>query len=128
MAHKNEDLLRSAYGAFSRGDMDRLLAMCENDMVWHVPGRNQLTGDYKGRDGFMQLVGKVMELSGGTFSEEAHDLLANEEHGVALLTHSLERDGKKHQFHTVHVWQIKNGKFTEWWEHPDPVAFDEAWA
>jgi ketosteroid isomerase-like protein len=33
------------------------------------------------------------------------------------------------EYHTVHVWRIKDGKFSELWEHPgDPVAFDEAWA
>jgi ketosteroid isomerase-like protein len=129
MAHKNEELLRSVYEAFTRGDMDAVLASCTDDVVFHVPGRSQVAGDHKGREGFMQMVGKVMQLTGGTFREEPHDILANDEHGVALLKHSLERDGRKFAYYTVHVWQIRDGKFTEWWEHPgDPIAFDEAYA
>jgi ketosteroid isomerase-like protein len=125
----NESKLRAVYEAFVRGDMDGVLAPCTSDIVFHVPGRNQLTGSHKGRDGFVALVGKVMELSGGTFVEELLDALANERHGVALARHTLERNGKKYQFHTVHVWAIKDGKFSEFWEHPgDPVTFDEAWA
>jgi ketosteroid isomerase-like protein len=129
MAHKNEELLRSVYEAFARGDIDGVLAPCAHDIVFHNPGRSKVAGDFKGRDGFVALVGKVMELSGGTFREELVDALANDHHGVAIAHHSLERSGKKHAYHTVHVWRIKGGKFIEFFEHPgDPIAFDEAWA
>lgn len=125
----NEAMLRATYEDFGRGDMDAVLANCADDIVFHNPGRSQIAGDYKGRDGFMALIGKVMELSGGTFQEELTDALANDRHGVALARHSLERNGKKYEYHTVHVWRIKDGKFTEFFEHPgDPTAFEEAWA
>ncbi len=125
----NEAMLRSAYEAFGRGDMDGVLANCADDIVFHNPGRSQSAGDYKGREGFMALISKVMALSGGTFREELTDALANDRHGVALALHTLERDGKKYEYHTVHVWRLANGKFTEFFEHPgDPIAFEEAWA
>jgi ketosteroid isomerase-like protein len=125
----NEDTLRAVYAAFARGDMDGVLAPCSGDIVFHVPGRNRQSGDYQGRDGFMKLIGLVMEISGGTFREELLDALANDRHGVALAHHTLERNGKKYDYHTVHVWRIENGKFTEFFEHPgDTIAFDEAWS
>ena len=125
----NETTLRSVYEAFGRGDMDGVLANCTDDIIFHNPGRSQIAGDYKGRDGFMAMAGKVMELSGGTFREELTDALANDRHGIALARHSLERSGKKYEYHTVHVWRIKDGKFTEFFEHPgDTIAFEEAWA
>jgi hypothetical protein len=128
MAHPNETMLRDVYAAFVRGDMSGVLANCSKDIVWHAPGKNQLAGDYKGHDGFATMVGKVMQLCGGTFVEELRDALANDQHGIALAHHTLERNGKKFAYDTVHVWRIENGTFTEWWEHPNPVAFDEAWA
>jgi ketosteroid isomerase-like protein len=129
MSHANEDLLRATYDAFSKGDMDGVLSNCADDIVFHVPGRSQMAGDYRGRDGFMAMVGKVMQLSGGTFREEVHDILANNEHGAVLTRHSLERGGRQFEYTTVHVWHVRDGKCTEFWEHPgDPAAFDEAWA
>ena len=125
----NEAKLRAVYEAFARGDMDAVLADCTDGIVFHVPGRSPMAGGYPGRDGFMAMIGKVMQLSGGTFKEELTDALANDRHGVALARHTLERNGKQHEYHTVHVWHIKDGKFTEFWEHPgDTVAFDEAWS
>jgi hypothetical protein len=34
-----------------------------------------------------------MELTGGTFQEEVHDVLANDEHGMVLAIRRLERNG-----------------------------------
>ncbi len=34
-----------------------------------------------------------MELTGGTFQEEVHDVLANDEHGVVLAIRRFERNG-----------------------------------
>jgi hypothetical protein len=127
--HENEAMLRAVYDASARGDMDGVLANCADDIVWHVPGRSQVAGTYRGREGFAEMIGRVMQLSGGTFREELRDALANDRHGAAIAFHTLERNGRTHQYHTVHVWRIEHGKFVEWFEHPgDPVAFDEAWS
>ncbi len=124
-----EQQLRALHDAFSRGDMDTVLSYCTEDIVFHVPGHNQVAGEYKGRDAFLEMVGKVMQLSGGTFREELLDALANDRHGVALAYHTLERSGKKHEYHTVHVWRVRGDKYCEWFEHPgETAAFDAAWS
>ena len=56
------------------------------------------------------------------------DVLANDAHGVVLATHRLTRDGTEHEYQTAHVWNIRDGRFTEWWEYPrDLHAFDRIW-
>ena len=129
MAHPNEELLRTAYATFARGDVEGYLAVCTDDFTFNVPGQNQMAGSYKGRDEFLRLIGKVMELSGGAFQEEVHDVLANEEHGVVLALHRFEREGKPHEYRTAHVYHIRDGKLAECWEQPqDQQLFDDAWA
>ncbi len=129
MAHPNEELLRTAYATFARGDVEGYLAVCTDDFTFNVPGRNQMAGSYKGRDEFLRLIGKVMELSGGAFQEEVHDVLANEEHGVVLAFHRFEREGKPKEYRTAHVYHIRDGKLAECWEQPqDPTVFDDAWS
>lgn len=70
-----------------------------------------------------------MEHTGGTFKLEIHDLLANDEHGVVLVTLTGERRGKSLNANDVHVWHVRDGKFSEFWASlHDLYAFDEFWA
>ena len=128
MAHPNEESLRSGYDAFSRGDMDAVMARFTDDIQWNVPGRNQLSGDYNGKEQVAGFLMKMMELSGGTFRLEVHDVLANDEHAVGLVTLRAERSGKTLNANDVHVWHMRDGKFSEFWsQFFDLYAFDEFW-
>jgi len=117
--HPNAAMVRRVYEAFAK----------DTDIAFHVPGQNQVAGTYQGDDGFSAMIAKVMQLSEATFREEVHDVLANDEHAVALAIHRLQRNGRAYEYTTAHVWHIHDGKLTELWEHPgDPQAFDEAWS
>ncbi|MEX2551488.1 MAG: nuclear transport factor 2 family protein [Actinomycetota bacterium] len=129
MAHPNEESLRSGYEAFSRADVDAVMALYADDIRWHVPGRNQVSGDYIGKEQVGGFFMKLMELSGGTFRVDVHDVLANDEHAIGLVTLRGERDGKTLNANDVHVWHVRDGKFSEFWSHfHDLYAFDEFWS
>lgn len=92
MAHPNEDLVREAFAAFGRGDLDALRNQyLEADVRFHVPGRSPVAGDHEGVDQVLALFGKFFELSGGTLRLETHDVVANDEHAVALFVTRGER-------------------------------------
>jgi ketosteroid isomerase-like protein len=129
MTHPNEDLLRTGYAAFGRGDMEAISGLFDDDIVWHVPGRSQVAGDYRGKDAVFGFFAKTMELTGGTFRLEVHDVLANDDHSVGLTHLSGERNGKTLSDNGVQVLHIRDGKATESWLHPgDPYATDEFWS
>jgi len=46
------------------------------DIVWHMAGTSQLAGDYRGHQQVVGFFGRIMELSGGTFRLDIHDVLA----------------------------------------------------
>ena len=94
MAHPNEDLVRKGYQAFGTGDLDTLTQLFTDDIQWHTPGRSPLAGDLKGRDEVFAQFAKIAELSGGSFRLEIHDVIANDEHAIALVTASGSREGK----------------------------------
>jgi uncharacterized protein len=128
MAHPNEDLLRRGYEAFTKGDIQTLGELFADDIVWHVGGRSQLAGDYRGKEEVFGLFGKLAELSGGTLRIELHDVLANDEHAIALQTATGEREGRTLDDNGVGVYHARDGKVTESWLHPgDPYAVDEFW-
>jgi len=126
MAHPNEDLLRRGYEAFGSGDMGTVLAIFDDDIVWHIGGSNQTTGDYHGHQEVMGFFGKLMELSGGSFRLDIHDILANDTHGVVLVTAHGERDGQTMTARQANIWHLADGKATEFWSFiEDQAATDE---
>lgn len=127
MAHPNEDLIRKGFEAFGRGDMDALRGeFLAPDITYHVPGRSPISGDYKGVDEVLGLFAKIFELTGGTFRAELHDVLANDEHGVALSPASGQREGKTLHDNGALVFHIRDGKAAEIWVQPgDQYALDE---
>jgi ketosteroid isomerase-like protein len=129
MAHPNEELFRKGYEAFQRGDLDTIRDLFADDIVWHVGGRSQLAGDYRGKDEVLGWLGKNVELTGGTFRVDVHDILANDEHGVAITTVSAEREGKKlEDARGVQVIHIRDGKVSEsWLLAEDSYTNDEFW-
>ena len=129
MAHPNEQLLRDGYAAFEKGDLDTLRGLFADDIVWHTPGRSPVSGDARGLDQVFGLFGKVLELSGGTLRNELHDVLANDEHAVALVRARGERNGKTLNDTQAHVFHVRDGRVTEFWLHTsDLYANDEFWS
>jgi len=128
MAHPNEALVRRGYEAFATGDMATLNELFADDIVWHVPGRSQLAGDFRGKEEVFGNFQKVAELTGGTFKLDIHAILADDEHAVVLTRAMGEREGKTLDDNTIQVFHIKDGKVTEQWLHPgDAYASDDFW-
>jgi ketosteroid isomerase-like protein len=125
--HPNDERLRKGYSAFQSGDLDTLRELFADDIVWHVGGHNPLSGDYKGQDEVFGFFGKVVELMEGTLRFEIHDVLANDQHAVALVRGTAQRQGKTFDMNEAHVFHTNpEGKVTEYWGFPeDQAAADE---
>jgi ketosteroid isomerase-like protein len=129
MAHPNEDLVRRGYEAFATGDMATLNELFSDNLVWHVPGHNQLSGDFRGKDEIFSSFQKVGELSGGTFKLDIHAILADDEHAVVLTRSTGQREGKTLDDNSVQVFHLKDGMVTEQWLYPgDAEATDAFWS
>ena len=130
MAHPNEDLVRRGYAAFGSGDMATLNDLFTDGIVWHTPGRSPVSGDAVGKEAVFGYFAKLAELTGGSLKLELHDVLANDEHAVALMTsHAARPDGRTIDDIATQVFHISDGKVTESWFHPgDQYAADEFWS
>jgi ketosteroid isomerase-like protein len=126
--HPSERLLKELYQRFAQGDIEGVIAMCDESMVYKVPGSIPTTGTYSNST-FGKLVDMTMQMSNGTFRETPVDIIANDYHGVVLLIHSLERNGNHIEYRTSHRWTIRNGKFISWEEYPgSEEEFNKAWS
>ena len=129
MSGSNSEIIRRGYQDFASGNIPAVFAAFDAAITWHVPGHSPLSGDYRGHDqigGFFQ---RTMELSGGAFSIDVHNVLADDDLVVVLATVNAQRNGVAASFPEVHVWRLKNGKATEFCEYQgDELREDRFWS
>ncbi len=122
--HPNLEQAKKGYTAFAEGDMATVSSVLSDDIVWHVAGDNQLSGDYEGKEAVLGFFGRLMQETGGTFKNDIHDILVNDEHGVAIVESSASRNGKSIDTQAVHVFHMRDGLMTEFWNITNQ---QEAW-
>jgi ketosteroid isomerase-like protein len=130
MAHANEDVVRAGVEAFIRGDLDTLQGQFFADgIVWHVPGKDPLGGEYTGMEQVRDYLSRAFQLFRGTVDIELQDVLANDRHAVALFRSRAERNGRRLDTFDAVIFRVEGGKFTEVWHRSeDPYASDAFWS
>jgi hypothetical protein len=127
--HPNVALTRRGYEAFAQGDLAALSELIADEVTWHVTGAGPLSGNYHGRDEVFGFFGRLAEETGGTFRLDVHDVLANDDHAIALCTLSASRGGKSVEVPVANVSHIRDGKVTEFWDATsDPQASIDFWS
>jgi uncharacterized protein len=127
--HPNVELTRRGYEAFAKGDLATLSELIADDVTWHQNGVGPLSGTYLGRDEVFGFFGRLAEETAGTFRLDVHDVLANDEHAVALCTVSASRGGKSIEVPVANVSHLRDGKVTEFWgATTDPQASIDFWS
>ena len=127
--HPNIGTFQSIYTAFSAGDMDALASFFDEHVVWHTPGRHRLAGTYEGRAETFASFAEEFELSGGTYSVAVRDVLANDQHIVALLHATADREGRRLDQDYAIVFETRDGKVRAAWEvWRDQPSVDQFWS
>lgn len=105
------------YGAAAAaGDMGALAATLSNDVVWHQPGANQLSGDHVGPEAIVAHLGKFMELSGGTFALETESATEGGNLVATTVRFTAKREGAVDlDQHGVDVFRVEGDQIAEVW-------------
>ena len=116
MAHPNEELLGRWFLAQAQDDTAAVRTLLADDVVWHVPGKNLLSRDYRGPDEVLSFLSHVRELSGGSARPQLVGVLANDGYAVALVRMFAEREGRKLDG-SFQAWayRIVDQKIAEFW-------------
>jgi len=116
VSHPSEELLGRWFLAQAQSDPEALRALLADDVVWHVPGRNLLSRNYRGPDEVLGFLAHVRELSGGSARPQLLGVLANDGWAVALVRMFAERNGRKLDG-SFQAWahRIVDGKIAEFW-------------
>lgn len=130
MAHPNEDLLRRYFKAAESGDLATLDEVFADDVVGHIAGGHELSGDHRGKQAVFAFFGTLAKLSNGTAQLRLRDAIADDWFAVALVeatgrVGANAIDGEP----GVLVLRIADGRFVEWWSHHyDQQKMDEFWS
>ena len=129
-AEENLAIMRRGYEAFNVGDMDTLIEVFDESIVWHLPGRSSMANDYEGRDATLAYFGQLAEKTGGTFRAVLGHLIGDDEDRVVgIQTSKADRDGKHLEVGNCIVFQLKDGRVVDGKEHfHDLYAWDEFWS
>jgi ketosteroid isomerase-like protein len=127
------DLVREFHlvqgGFLAGGDVEPLLTLLSDDVVWHVPGRSSIAGEYRGREAVRGYFEERRARAASTFRVEIKAVLAEGELVMQLADGTAERDGERGSWRTVGVFRVHDERIAECWVVPfDLYAFDEIWA
>jgi len=122
--HPNVALVRRAMQAMNEQDLSKaeqemavVDAFMADDIVWHEIGRAEP------RRGKGELRAAMMDgARGGTIAYEVHDIIANDDHAIALGTATATRGDRTLQYRTAEIFHIRDGKAVERWAFSDDTA------
>ena len=113
MTHPNAQTLKAHIAARSSGDVALEMSFYAENCQLHYPGRNALSGTYRGTDEVLGFLSKAMQLTEGTFHVEVQAILADTEQVVALVSPSASRLGRSLTWDAVDVYTMTDGKISE---------------
>jgi ketosteroid isomerase-like protein len=115
--HPNAELIQAGFAAFASGDLETIDRLLADDIVWHSAGTSFLAGEFDGKEAVVRLFGRVLEVTGGTFRQDVHAILADDEHVVALVTVHWD-EPVAFTGDEVFVWHVRDGQGVECWAVP----------
>jgi len=122
MSESLQQILKGNYDEFAKGNVDSLMSSLADDITWHVSGGSPLAGEYVGKAEVLSFFGKMMQLYGGTLRLQLVDILVGERNAAVLTQEESQYAGKKLTFRSVHLWEVRDGKFSAF-----HVYYDDAY-
>jgi len=110
----NIEIAKTYIKAAQAGDQALLASVISPEVVWHQPGNNQFSGTHRGIANVGAMLGRMMEVSQGTFMlSNASHFMANGDWVAIQLEFAGQRDGARLAQPGVDLIRIENGKIAE---------------
>jgi uncharacterized protein len=116
--HPSATLIRRGLEAFNEGDVEGMADLLADDVEWHEIGRAE---PIHGKAALMDLYGGDPEPD-ADITAELHDVVANDEHAVALVTATARRGSRSFTYRTAEIYHVRDGKVTARWAFSDDTA------
>jgi len=113
---KKTEKVSQFYAALAQGDFETVGALLSDDLVWHQPGKGALSGIYNGKQSVFTHLGKMAQLSNGTFAIDQVDYVTeNGDLVVAAIGFAVSASGHSMEMKGVDLFRFEDGLIKEVW-------------
>jgi len=120
--HPDAAAARAALEAFKGGDLETMARAMAEDVVWHIPGSNRFSGEFRGKAAVLERFKAMGEAGVRASFDEIHDVVGNDEHVVALVRLSVAGGGGSASAGSTFVMHVRDGVMQEFWAMNDNQA------
>jgi ketosteroid isomerase-like protein len=110
--HPSVELYRRAMDAIGQGNPEGFADALADDVVWHQIGAPPLVGK-------QAVIDSMSGMEGVDFNVDLHDVLANDEHLIGLVTANVTVGDESIEYRTAEIAHVVDGKVTERWAFSD---------
>lgn len=126
---ENENLktLMAVLEAFNRNDIDAAASGVADDVVYIIRGRATVSGTYRGRRDFADVLRRIKQMTDGTMAGKPEVVLA-EGDNIMMYAHvtGSRPDGRSYDNDQAYLYRFREGKLIEGQTIPvDQHAFEE---
>lgn len=115
--HPNAALYRRVSQAVDAGDFSTYADSIADDIEWWEIGSDE---PIRSKAALLERMQGMM--GEGTIDLELHDVIANDEHMVALVNAKAGRNGRTLSYRTAEIYHVRDGKITHRWAFSDDTA------
>lgn len=112
--HPNATLARQALEGMSTADPTGMMEYLADEVVWHEIGSDE---PIRGKQALAERLAGLSQ--GGNITVDVHDVVANDEHTIALVTATATMGERSLTYRTAEIMHVRDGKVTERWAFSD---------
>jgi len=114
--HPNVPKIRDALEVYNSGDHDAMRGFLADDIVWHVGGSHEMSGDYRGVDEVVNYFRDVRKATAGTLQVEPVEVLANGRRASIFMHVTAHRDVRMLDVLLAEALTLdEDGRWSEYW-------------
>lgn len=123
------DVFNTYNDALAKGDFGAVFDVMADDIQWHQPGKNPMSGIIAGKEALGAHLGKFAEKSAGTFKVLTNWVSSNDNFVAANVTFMADRgNGDVLDMNGIDLFRIEEGKIQEvWLFSSDQILEDIYW-
>lgn len=123
----NLEIIQDGYQKFAEQDLEGVLAKFHSDIKWHeCKGFPYIEGDgiYIGPDSVMQHIFAMIPEHFDGFNIDVTNFIASDDKVImqGFYEGVWKETGKEFKANAVHVWTLKNGKVTHFFQAVDTAS------
>jgi ketosteroid isomerase-like protein len=127
--HPNILTYLAAIAAFNANDLKTVGDHVLSDVVYRMPGRSIVAGEFHGIDGFADILTRLRDESGGTIELTPLAVLADDHNLIARARVTAQRAGKNLDTENCYAFRFVDGKVAHGQVFvSDPDQVDDFWA